>query len=138
MMGKTRGTKAGTYPRIRINGHAHKRGGAEAVRCAEEFLDYVLSHKEEFLANVARGDGVLKITTASIEHFIVDRCMPNGWWRKSSFFMRFYRHLMGRLTELGFAVTFEGGGATRRIVARPIAEAQGIADLWAVKPRQKA
>jgi hypothetical protein len=95
-----------------------------AVRCAEEFLDYVLSHREEFLANVARGDGALKITTASIEHFVRDRCMPNGWWRKSSFFMRFYRHLMGRLTELGFAVTFEGGGATRRIVARPIAEIQ--------------
>ena len=109
-----------------------------AVRCAEEFLGYVLSHREEFLANVARGDGVLKITTASIEHFIVDRCMPNGWWRKSSFFMRFYRHLINRLTELGYTVTFEGGGATRRIVARPIAEAQGIASLWAVKPRQKA
>jgi hypothetical protein len=107
------------------------------VRCAEEFLEYVLSHKEEFLANVVRGDGVLKITTASIEHFIVDRCMPNGWWRKSSFFMRFYKHLINRLTELGFDVTFEGGGATRRIVARPIAEAQGIASLWAVKPRQK-
>jgi len=98
-----------------------------AVRCAEEFLDYVLSHREEFLANVARGDGVLKITTASIEHFIVDRCMPNGWWRKSSFFMRFYRHLMDRLTELGFVVTFEGGGATRRIVARPTVEIQRAA-----------
>ncbi len=52
--------------------------------------------------------------------------------------MRFYRHLMDRLVELGYAVTFEGGGATKRIVAKPIAEAQGIASLWAVKPRQKA
>ncbi len=54
----------------------------KAVRCAEEFLEYVLSHREEFLANVARGDGVLKITTASIEHFVRDRCMPNGWCAK--------------------------------------------------------
>ena len=90
-----------------------------AVRCAEEFLEYVLSHKEEFLANVARGDGVLKITTASIEHFIVDRCMPNGWWRKSSFYMHFYKHLMAKLALLGYAVSLEGRGATKRIVARP-------------------
>jgi len=96
----------------------------KAARCAEQFLEYVLSHKEEFLANVARGDGVLKITTASIEHFVRDNCVPNGWWRKSGFFMRFYRHLINRLKELGFAVTFEGGGATRRIVAKPTVEIQ--------------
>ena len=92
-----------------------------AVRCAEEFLEYVLSHREEFLANVARGDGVLKITTASIEHFIVDRCMPNGWWRKTSFYMRFCKHLMVKLALLGYAVSLEGRGAARRIVARSVA-----------------
>ncbi len=95
-----------------------------AVRCAEEFLDYVLSHREEFLANVARGDGVLKITTASIEHFIVDRCMPNGWWRKTSFYVRFYKHLVAKLALLGYAVSFEGRGAGRRLVAVPLIESQ--------------
>ena len=95
-----------------------------AVRCAEEFLEYVLSHKEEFLANVARSDGALKITTASIEHFVKDRCMPNGWWRKTSFYMRFYKHLINRLNELGYAVSFEGRGIGRRLVAVPVIESQ--------------
>ena len=95
-----------------------------AVRCAEEFLEYVLSHKEEFLANVARGDGVLKITTASIEHFVRDRCMPNGWWRKTSFYMKFYKHLINRLNELGYAVSLKGRGIGRRLVAVPVIESQ--------------
>ena len=98
-----------------------------AVRCAEEFLEYVLSHREEFLANVARGDGVLKITTASIEHFVRDKCMPNGWWRKSSFYMSFYKHLVAKLALLGYAVSLEGRGAARRIVAVPVAEVYSIA-----------
>jgi hypothetical protein len=123
-MGKTRGTKAGAYPRMRINGYAHKRGGAEAVRCAEEFLEYVLSHREEFLANVVRGDGALKITTASIEHFVRDRCIPNGWWRKTSFYIHFYKHLIAKLALLGYAVSFEGRGAGRRLMAVPIIERQ--------------
>ncbi len=96
----------------------------KAVRCAEEFLEYVLSHREEFLANVARDDGVLKITTASIEHFIVDRCTPNGWWRKTSFYVRFYKHLVAKLALLGYAVSFEGRGAGRRLVAVPLIESQ--------------
>jgi len=95
-----------------------------AVRCAEQFLEYVLSHKEEFLANVVRGDGVLKITAASIEHFVRDNCMPNGWWRKTSFYMRFYKHLIAELALLGYAVSFEGRGMGRRLVAVPVIESQ--------------
>jgi hypothetical protein len=38
--------------------------------------------------------------------------------------MRFYRHLIAKLALLGYAVSFEGRGAGRRLVAVPVIESQ--------------
>jgi len=83
--------------------------------CAEKFLEYLLENKESFVMNIY-GNGNLKISTKHIGNFVVENCLPNGFWKKSSYRSRFYKHLKCRLKQLGYEMRFDGNGIVRRLV----------------------
>jgi len=83
--------------------------------CAEKFLEYLLENKGSFVINIY-GNGNLKISTKHIGKFVVDNCLPNGFWKKSSYRSRFYKRLKVLLRQLGYEMRFDGNGIVRRLV----------------------
>jgi hypothetical protein len=83
--------------------------------CAEKFLEYLLENKQSFVINIY-GNGNLKINTKHIGNFVVDNCLPNGFWRKASYRSRFYKHLKLLLRLLGYEMRIEGNGKVRRLI----------------------
>jgi hypothetical protein len=87
--------------------------------CAEKFLKYLLDNKGSFVINIY-GNGNLKISTRHIGNFVVENCLPNGFWKKSSYRSRFYKHLKLLLRQLGYEMRFDGNGIVRRLVITKI------------------
>jgi len=83
--------------------------------CAEKFLEYLLENKQSFVINIY-GNGDLKVNTKHIGEFVVDNCLPNGFWRKASYRSRFYKHLKVLLRQLGYDMIIEGNGKVRRLI----------------------
>jgi hypothetical protein len=83
--------------------------------CAEKFLEYLLENKESFVMNIYGNYG-MKISTRHIGNFVVENCLPNGFWKKSSYRSRFYKHLKLLLRLLGYEMRFDGNGIVRRLV----------------------
>jgi hypothetical protein len=83
--------------------------------CAEKFLEYLLENKESFVINIY-GNGDLKVSTKYVNNFVVDNCLPNGFWRKASYRSRFYKHLKLLLRLLGYEMRIEGKGKAMRLI----------------------
>ena len=83
--------------------------------CAEKFLEYLLENKGSFVMNIY-GNGDLKVNTKHIGNFVVENCLPNGFWRKASYRSRFYKHLKLLLRLLGYEMRIEGNGKVRRLI----------------------
>ena len=83
--------------------------------CAEKFLEYLLENKESFVMNIYGNYG-MKISTKHIGNFVVENCLPNGFWKKSSYRSKFYKHLKLLLRLLGYEMRFEGNGKVRRLI----------------------
>ena len=83
--------------------------------CAEKFLEYLLENKRSFVINIYGNYG-MKVNTKHIGNFVVENCLPNGFWRKASYRSRFYKHLKLLLGLLGYEMRFEGNGKVRRLI----------------------
>jgi hypothetical protein len=83
--------------------------------CAERFLKYLLENKGSFVINIYGNYG-MKVNTKYVNNFVVGNCLPNGFWKKSSYRSRFYKHLKCRLKQLGYEMRFDGNGIVRRLV----------------------
>ena len=83
--------------------------------CAEKFLEYLLENKESFVINIY-GNGNLKVSTNYIGKFVMENCLPNGLWRKTSYRSRFYKRLRVLLRQLGYEMRIEGNAKVRRLI----------------------
>ena len=83
--------------------------------CAEKFLEHLLENKQSFVINIYRNED-LKVSTKYIDKFVVNNCLPNGFWRKTSYTARFYKRLRLLLRYLGYEMRIEGNGKVRRLI----------------------
>jgi len=83
--------------------------------CAEKFLEHLLKNKQSFVINIYRNED-LKVSTKYINNFVVENCLPNGFWRKTSYTARFYKRLRLLLRYLGYEMRTEGNGKIRRLI----------------------
>ena len=83
--------------------------------CAEKFLEHLLKNKQSFVINIYRNED-LKVSTKYINNFVVENCLPNGFWRKTSYTARFYKRLRLLLRYLGYEMRIEGNAKVRRLI----------------------
>jgi len=75
----------------------------------------LLENKQSFVINIY-GNGDLKIGTKHVNKFVVENCLANGFWRKSSYRSRFYKRLKVLLGQLGYEMRIEGNAKVRRLI----------------------